>query len=60
MLSLLWRRHLGEHLQAWIVHSPQEAQESIAQFQQHHLGKGCFLPLQLPRHSEAAFLFTGG
>ena len=40
---------LGEHLQAWIVHSPQEAQESIAQFQQHQLGKGRFLPLQVPR-----------
>ena len=47
---------LGEHLQAWIVHSPQEAQESIAQFQQHHLGKGCFLPLQGPRHRAAAVL----
>ena len=40
---------LGEHLQAWIVHSPQEAQESIAQFQQYQLGKGRFLPLQVPR-----------
>jgi chromosome segregation protein len=45
---------LGEHLQAWIVHSPQEAQESIAQFQRHHLGKGCFLPLQGPRHGAAS------
>ena len=40
---------LGEHLQAWIVRSPQEAQESIAQFQQHQFGKGCFLSLQVPR-----------
>ncbi len=47
---------LGEHLQAWIVHSPQEAQESIAQFQQHHLGKGRFLPLQVPRNRAAASL----
>jgi len=47
---------LGEHLQAWIVHSPQEAKESIAQFQQHHFGKGCFLPLQGPRHRAAAVL----
>jgi chromosome segregation protein len=45
---------LGEHLQAWIVHSPQEAQESIAQFQQHQLGKGHFLPLQVPRPDNAA------
>lgn len=44
---------LGEHLQAWIVQSPQEAQESIAKFQQHHLGKGCFLPLQGPRYRAA-------
>jgi chromosome segregation protein len=47
---------LGEHLQAWIVHSPQEAQESIAQFQRHQLGKGCFLPLQGPRHRAASVL----
>ncbi len=40
---------LGDHLQAWIVNSPQEAQESIALFQDHQLGKGYFLPLQLPR-----------
>jgi len=40
---------LGEHLQAWIVHSPQEAQESIVQFQHHQLGKGRFLPLEVPR-----------
>jgi len=39
----------GEHLKAWIVHSPQEAQEAIAQFQQQQLGKGRFLPLQVPR-----------
>ena len=44
---------LGEHLQAWVVHSPQEAQESIAQFQQHQLGKGRFLPLQIPRIGQA-------
>ena len=44
---------LGEHLQAWIVHSPQEAQESIAQFQQHQLGKGRFLALQVPRSDDA-------
>jgi chromosome segregation protein len=45
---------LGEHLQAWIVHSPQEAQESIVQFQRQHLGKGCFLPLQGPCHRAAS------
>ncbi len=45
---------LREHLQAWIVHSPQEAQESIAQFQEHQLGKGSFLPLQVPRKHEVA------
>ncbi len=45
---------LGEHLQAWIVHSPQEAQESIFQFQEHQLGKGRFLPLQLPRSLDAS------
>ncbi len=39
----------GEHLKAWIVHSPQEAQEAIAQFQQQQLGKGRFLPLHVPR-----------
>ena len=44
---------LGEHLQAWIVQSPQEAQESIAQFQQQQLGKGRFLPLQVLRTSDA-------
>ena len=45
---------LGDHLQAWIVNSPQEAQESIAQFQQHQLGKGRFLPLQIPRSHDVA------
>ena len=43
---------LGEHLQAWIVQSPQEAKESIAQFQHQQLGKGCFLPLQIPRQHD--------
>ena len=45
---------LGEHLQAWIVHSPEEAQESIGQFQQHQLGKGWFLSLQVPRSHDVA------
>ena len=45
---------LGEHLQAWIVDSAQEAQASIAQFQEHQLGKGSFLPLQVPRKHEVA------
>ena len=45
---------LGSQLQAWIVASPQEAQESIAQFQQHEWGKGCFLPLQIPRADTAS------
>ena len=45
---------LREYLQAWIVHSPQEAQESIEQFRQHRLGKGCFLPVQIPRQGGAA------
>ena len=40
---------LGGHLQAWIINSPQEAQESIAQFQRYQLGKGRFIPLQVPR-----------
>ncbi len=44
---------LGEYLQAWIVQSPQEAQESIAQFQQFQLGKCRFLPLQVPRSNES-------
>ncbi len=42
---------IGEHLQAWIVHSPQEAKETIEQFQHHQFGKGRFLPLQVPRPS---------
>ncbi len=42
---------LGDHLQAWIVQSPQEAQESLALFQHHQLGKGRFLPLRVPRSS---------
>ncbi len=46
---------LGEHLQAWIVRSPQEAQESIAQFQHHQFGKGCFLSLQVPRDPHVGY-----
>ena len=45
---------LGGHLQAWIINSPQEAQESIAQFQRHQLGKGRFIPLQIPRQGYAS------
>lgn len=44
---------LGEYLQAWIVDSAQEAQASIAQFQEHQLGRGNFLPLQIPRKHES-------
>ncbi len=40
---------LESHLHAWIVNSPQEAQDSITTFRQHQWGKGCFLPLQIPR-----------
>ena len=45
---------LGEYLQAWIVDSAKEAQVSIAQFQEHQLGKGSFLLLQIPRKHEGA------
>ncbi len=45
---------LGGHLQAWILHSPQEAQEAIAQFQRHQLGKGQFIPMQIPRRNHAS------
>jgi chromosome segregation protein len=45
---------LGGHLQAWLVNSPQEAQESIGQFQLHQLGKGRFIPLQLPRQGNTS------
>jgi chromosome segregation protein len=44
---------LGGHLQAWIINSPHEAQESIAQFQRYQLGKGRFIPLQIPRQGNA-------
>ena len=46
---------LGDHLQAWIVNSPQEAKESLALFQDHQLGKGYFLPLELPRTADDGF-----
>ena len=45
---------LGEYLQAWIVDSAKDAQASIIQFQEHQLGKGSFLPLQIPRKPETA------
>ncbi|MDH5429463.1 MAG: chromosome segregation protein SMC, partial [Nitrospirota bacterium] len=45
---------LGGHLQAWILNSPQEAQEAIDQFQRHQLGKGRFIPVQIPRRGLAA------
>ncbi len=40
---------LGEQLQAWIVSTPEEAEEAIERLKQEHAGKGCFFPLQVPR-----------
>ena len=40
---------LGERLQAWIVHSPQEAEMAIELFNRHEWGKGSFIPMNIPR-----------
>jgi chromosome segregation protein len=43
---------LGERLQAWIVHSAQEAEMAIEQFKRQEWGKGSFIPLSIPREGQ--------
>ena len=45
---------LGKHLQGWVLDSPEEVQDAIAQFQEYQLGKGKFLALQVSRRSESS------
>ncbi|MDR4494520.1 MAG: chromosome segregation protein SMC [Nitrospirales bacterium] len=44
---------LGRQLRAWLVQSPQEAEQTIGQFKLHRLGRGSFIPLNLYQPREA-------
>lgn len=44
---------LGRQLRAWLVQSPQEAEQTIEQFKQRRLGRGSFIPLSLHHNPEA-------
>jgi len=45
---------LGRQLRAWLVQSPQEAEQTIREFKRHQLGRGSFIPLDLHRVWKAA------